>query len=255
MLLVSCMNPLKRRCSSHSSSMVSQHLLLIINLHPEGKLEQSLDANKSVFKEQLSLADVAASGKTILHVAGFPRGKHGTKISFCPTLPFLNIYPAAFYCDKQNNKKKKDKRRKPTALVFILFLPKQHTHCTIRQTKDAKSRWPRGQPFTLVDCLCVLEREQKNLPNVIPLWRYKREQSQCSAHTMGLPRSLQLSIGWMFPAMQMDHRSAAQASGLRWRARKQSAIKLVIGSCFKMKQSMHFQCFYLSDAQPLVSGM
>lgn len=71
---------------------------------PEGKLEQSLDINKLVFKEQLSLIDAARQYKllllnTILHVAEKPE----TKISLC-ALALMNIYVAVF-CVWQNEGK------------------------------------------------------------------------------------------------------------------------------------------------------
>lgn len=76
-------------------------------------MEQSLDINKLVFKEQLSPVDAARQHKslllnTILRVTGFPRGKPGTKISFCPTLPSLNIYTAVF--SDKHKMRKKDKK-------------------------------------------------------------------------------------------------------------------------------------------------
>lgn len=62
-----------------------------------------------------------------------------------------------------------------------------------------------------------LNKEEKNLPNVIPLWGYKREQSQCSAHTMA---GLQpVAIRWMDGFCHADgssYRSSRAASGLRW---------------------------------------
>lgn len=97
MLEISCMNPmsvialyiLRRWCLSMFCS--------ISIWVPEGKLEQSLDINKLVFKEQLSLIDAARQYKllllnTILHVAGKPE----TKISLCATLALMNIYVAVF---------------------------------------------------------------------------------------------------------------------------------------------------------------
>lgn len=62
-----------------------------------------------------------------------------------------------------------------------------------------------------------MEREQKNLANVIPLQQYKREQSQCSVHTMGLPTAC--SYGWIVSVMQIDHgtaRANLSAAGLSW---------------------------------------
>ncbi len=105
-------------------------------------------------------------------------------------------------------------------------------------------RWPSGQSVIhtwarklcvcLYVCVCVcvcvsvcvcvyererkreLEREQKNLANVIPLWRYKREQSQCSAHTMGRPAACSYPLdGWFLPCrwiiVQQQQASLPQA--------------------------------------------
>lgn len=56
-------------------------------------------------------------------------------------------------------------------------------------------------------CVCEREREsmrrlrkQKNLANVIPLRRYKREQSQSSAHTKGFSAACSYPLdGWLVP--------------------------------------------------------
>lgn len=94
------------------------------------------------------------------------------------------------------------------------------------------SRVLKKEPFSLCVCVCVFvcvrereiergneeerdEREQKNLANVIPLQQYKREQSQCSVHTMGLPAAY--SYGWVVSVMQIDHgtaRANLSAAGL-----------------------------------------
>lgn len=147
--------------------------------------------NKLVFKEQLSLVDAAPSEN---NCAGFrlsSRKTWGKKISFCLSLPFLNIYTALFYCDKHKmRRKKKTKRGENQHSLSLRSVFAKTTHALY----DKANKWCQikvAKGSAIHTCrLCVLEREQKNLPNVIPLWRYKSEQSQCSAHTMGLPRSL-----------------------------------------------------------------
>lgn len=166
-LLVSRMNPLKCRCSSGSSSAASEHVLPIINLHPEGKLEQSLDTNKSVFKEQLSLADAAASGKNNSTRGKLSSRKTPNKKKSLSVLLYLSGISVLLYfiVTKQNKKKKKKRQKEKTNSFRLHSIYAKTTHelydtankrCQIKVAKRSAIHTCR-----LCVCVCVGERAEE----------------------------------------------------------------------------------------------